>query len=126
MRIKTWLKIGVFFAFAVALAIAIPILLPPTPGITYANYSRIEHGMTREQVQLLLGEPMFIRDETHWFWTRDGNIVRIMIRFDERGLVTTITWNGVDDERTAFDKVRDRLPWIAREPPGPMHTFFKP
>src|SRR5262245_24466074 len=47
---KRWLA----WAFAlllvlVFLAIAIPVLLPPTPGVNYANLSRIERGMTRAQ-----------------------------------------------------------------------------
>jgi hypothetical protein len=125
------------FRFCHRLAIGIPAFMPTTPGVTYANYSRIEEGMTREQVEGLLGEPnapkmlgMYTtgvgpRDPhapaTSLYWrTDDGDEVEA--GFDHDGHVVLAAWNTLQDDRTAFEKLRDRLPWLRREPPPPMQT----
>ena len=125
MNKKWWFSIAALFALAVALVIAIPMLLPPTPGVTYANYSRLEKGMTRRQVEDLLGKPNgqalpWIafegsgRDEnSHWHHEDDT----LSIRFDENDCVVDTMWNGQSDDRNGLEKLRDRLPWLAKQPP---------
>jgi len=125
MSKKWWLALAALLVLAIGLAIGIPMLLPPEPGVTYANYSRIEKGMTRAQVKALLGEPSVERNN-HWLWYSspfNPILDQAHIQFDETGLVTEASWNGSLDGRTALEKLRDRLPWIAREPPGPMFVF---
>jgi hypothetical protein len=136
MSKKCWFTIIVLFALGVALVIALPVLMPPTPGVTYANYSRIEIGMPREKVEALLGTPSLaaergdlvidIRsfdsgDKTpDWFYWRNEDSDHVQILFDESGRVRIAHWNGWPDERNGLEKLRDRLPWIAKNPPKAM------
>jgi outer membrane protein assembly factor BamE (lipoprotein component of BamABCDE complex) len=108
--------------------------LPPTPGVTYANYSRIEQGMTQEEVEALFGKPntkrlklvdWIIALDDVWFenvvgpwqnWeSEDGALVSV--QFDDQGRVVATAWDGTQDERSALEKLRDRLPWVAHRPP---------
>ena len=122
MSKKWWLATVLFFALAVGLVIAIPALMPPSPGVTYANYSRIEKGMTRAQLEAILGKPSadiplrnFDAPEGSVFWlTTDDDV---MIFFDEKGGVATAFWNGNIDERSGWQKLMDRVPWLSKPPP---------
>src|SRR5262245_50193020 len=130
MNKKCWIAACVILVIGIALAFALPALLPPTPGVTYANYSRIEKGMTRAQVVQLLGEPNKLegfRRTLHeretgarsMFWhTAEDDTVEVVL--DGVGLVELMAWNGISDDRTGLEKLRDRLPWIARKPPPGM------
>jgi hypothetical protein len=128
---KKWIIVALFIVVAASLAIAIPALCPPTPGATYANYSRIENGMSRDDVVRLLGEPnekgafflLFPVDFTkdpfppvRLFW-RSGNGDYIDVGLDGDGRVIHMAWNGELDQRSGIEKLRDRLPWLARKPP---------
>ena len=57
MRKRLWLALGGLLLLAILIAICVPVLVPPAPGVTYANFSRIETGMTRDEVAALLGKP---------------------------------------------------------------------
>jgi SmpA / OmlA family len=129
MSKKCWFAIVVVFVLAVASAIGIPALWPPTPGVTYSNFSQLQTGMTREQVEALLGTPNTERsredwppigfpvlNETGWTTWQDGDDFA-SVHFDQENRVTRMTWNGWADERTAWEKLRDRLPFVAKKPP---------
>jgi hypothetical protein len=140
MRKKWWLAIGLLLVLAVALGIGIPALWPTTPGVTYANFSRIEPGMTRSEVQAILGPPSMavlrgdlaidlriledgkqIPDSYYW-QCEIGE--QVQIHFDKNDRVTTMHWNGSLESRNAWEKLRDRLPWIAKKPPSPPVFVF--
>jgi outer membrane protein assembly factor BamE (lipoprotein component of BamABCDE complex) len=130
MSKKTWVAIAALVALAVALAIGLPLLLPPAPGVTYANFSRLEYGMTRDGVEALLGKPNFKHhghidlhfgigmplgpEWSHWKSDTE-DIVSISFAGDR---IASMTWNGNEDDRTGMAKLRDRLPWLARRPPA--------
>src|SRR5262245_7209905 len=107
MSKKKWCAVVVLFLFAAASAVGVVALLPPTPGITYANYSRIETGMTREQVELLLGQPNLDDGEFRnlffpfpgvphgqaSFWRGDERDI-VAIAFDpDNDFVAAMSWN---------------------------------
>jgi hypothetical protein len=115
---KCWVAASVIFVIGIALAFALPALLPPAPGITYANFSRIEKGMTREQVEALFGASSRAPRFSGRYWESEAGD-SIWITYDERGQVEEAHWNGWPDKRTSLEKLRDRLPLIARDPPGP-------
>jgi outer membrane protein assembly factor BamE (lipoprotein component of BamABCDE complex) len=135
MSKKWWLVIVVILLLAVALVLVSPALLPPTLGVTYANYSRIEKGMTQEQVEQLLGKPPAkIHHAMEWFgvqrvqnngegpslhWqSEQGDLVSV--QFDKDGRVAAALWNDFPDDRSSLEKLRDRMPWIATKPSPPM------
>jgi len=122
MTRKWCVAIAVLFALAVALVIAIPTFLPPTPGVTYANYSRIEMGMARAQVDALLGSPEPHADDgppdRDWYCWRSADGDLVTIGFDKNNGVESAHWNELRDERSRLEKLRDRLPWIAHTPYG--------
>jgi outer membrane protein assembly factor BamE (lipoprotein component of BamABCDE complex) len=125
MSKKRWCAIAALFVLAAVLALVIMLLLPPTPGVTYANYSRIEKGMTHDDVVALLGstsmEGVEFRPMLMW-QAPDHN--EIWIDFDRDGRVVRSVWNGIAEERSALERLRDRLPFVARKPPPPMFDVF--
>src|SRR5262245_45910523 len=122
MCTKRWVMVGVLIVAVALLTVAIPVLLPTTPGVTYANYSRLDRGMTGEQVVKLLGEPTVaepfrgtkVDSVSHLVWLKDDDEIEVFL---ENDAVTRIAWNYEWDERSMLEKLRDRLPWIARHPP---------
>ena len=54
-----------------------------------------------------------------WGWTNWKSEARdtVSVKFDTKECVATTTWNGEVDDRTGMEKLRDRLPWIARPAP---------
>lgn len=130
MSKKGWITIAVGLVLAAVVAIGISAFMPPTPGVTYANYSRLAKGMTREQVDALLGKPnpefLFIMPapehnpgNKHVAWgDPEGDI--ITASFDALGTLEGAFWNGNADERSGVRKLMDRIPWLARPAPGRM------
>jgi hypothetical protein len=55
MKKKWWIIGFATLAIAGGLAVAIPTLQPPQPGITKANFDRIEDGMTKDEVTAIFG-----------------------------------------------------------------------
>src|SRR5262245_15055632 len=116
---KKWLAIAALIAFGVALAVAIPVLLPPTPGVTYANFSRLEEGMPRGEVEDLLGRTNMVKEMQDWefgVWTTETRVI-VTVQFDKNQCMKLAKWNGWRDDRTSLEKLRDRLPLIARDAP---------
>ena len=92
-------------------------MLPPRPGVTKANFDRIEEGMTHEEVVRILGEASIgmgtferggVYSSTEIWAGADGSGARIefvkVIRDDEPEQVSTMTWKDSSD--TAFQKIR--------------------
>ena len=133
MRKPWWIATGVLVVLAVLLAIGIPAFLPPTPGVTYANYSRVEKGMTRaeveallgkpDKVEALLGKPDMVAAPTRWSWD-SADADHLWINFDENGRVEHSAWNATPEDRTALDRLRDRVPFLARKPPPRIDWFY--
>jgi hypothetical protein len=57
MTKKRWIVLAGLLAACVCLTLAVLALLPPRPGVTPANIERIENGMTRTEVETILGGP---------------------------------------------------------------------
>jgi hypothetical protein len=83
--------------------------LPPTPGITQTNFDRIEKGITKEEVEAILGEPAFSRVKTR----TPGNVVHMWkspsgslatVAFSEDGKVIRKSWPA--DDESIFRKFR--------------------
>jgi outer membrane protein assembly factor BamE (lipoprotein component of BamABCDE complex) len=114
MTKKWWLAIAAILMFAVLLAIGIPAFMPLTPGVTYANYSRLEKGMTRDEVETVLGKPTQIVCKTRSAWKHASD--SIWVDFDKDGRVRASAWNDRRDTRTSLQKLRDRFLLSARTP----------
>src|SRR5436190_7271555 len=104
---KKWLFAGLAVA-TIGVTLTIFAFLPPTPGPTYANFSRLEKGMTREQVERLLGKP----NAGEEYETVEEDF--ITVHFDQEGRVRECFWNGMEDGRGGWEKMRDRMPFIAK------------
>jgi hypothetical protein len=128
MRKKRMIVIVVIVALAVGLVIAIPMLVQPAPGLTYGNFSRVEIGMNRERVEGFLGKPdsnhehfegilQLVTGPNRSLWQSESGDFATII-YDENDYVIAMWWNGQMDDRTAMEKLRDRLPLIARRPPS--------
>ena len=70
MRRRMLLVVGAMAVIGCA-ALVVLLTLPPRPGITQANYDRIELGMTWVEVEQRFGEKGRLTE-----WTRDGEEIR--------------------------------------------------
>jgi hypothetical protein len=84
-------------------------MLPPSPGVTRANFDRIEKGMTRAEVEEILGEKgdwrWIVQDreeKSEWAW-RANDGPEAVINF-EMDCVTEKQWSGSNE--TFPDKIR--------------------
>jgi len=122
MRKKWWIIAAATIAGCVGLAFVIPALRPPRPGVTKENFDRIEIGMTRAEVEAILGPPTedfagvvaFANngfDGTIW---ENDRADEAQIRFDENNSVKTKNWDEWPDDRGVFEKLMDQLPWRER------------
>lgn len=84
-------------ASGVVAGLTVLAMLPPTPGVTKANFDRIQIGMNHEEVEALFGSPSsfgFGGDSgTLEVWTKDG-IPAAHISFDQDSRVTGMSWIG--------------------------------
>src|SRR5262245_54503302 len=112
MRKKWWLAISLLMLSIVGAGVFF--LTPPAPGVTYANFSRLEQGMTRSQVEACLGKPnegpgsqigpmgepdrFAVLNEPGWSnWQNEaGDFVSVKFDGDDRANV--MTWNGWTDD----------------------------
>jgi hypothetical protein len=95
----------------VALAFAVVAMLPSQPGITKANFDRIEAGMSQAEVKAILGEPSdssvgdFVPNTGTLQWNReDGTQIWVQFVADK----STRT-NFHASTETIFDRVRHWL-----------------
>jgi outer membrane protein assembly factor BamE (lipoprotein component of BamABCDE complex) len=116
---KKWLfAVAMLIVLSILLAIGVPAFLPPPQGITYANFSRIQMGMTRDEVVAILGRPN-VQDHAGGCAWRNDDGDTIIIEFDRAGLVHSFAWNDFPEDRNVWQKLRDRVPWLAKPPPRP-------
>jgi hypothetical protein len=105
MTKKRWIVLAGILAACVCLTLGVLALLPPRPGVTEANVERIEDGMTREEVEALLGGPgefsyprpskalapaKKYRDGVLWCHPRSN--ATVIVNFDDRERVVGKTW----------------------------------
>ena len=110
MKTKWWIAAGLIVVAVIGVTVAIPALLPPKPGVTMENFDRIEKGMTREQVEAILGKPPDepshgIRFRHAPSWTSDAGDV-IWIQFDDNNRVIQ-KGQSLFHEPTLNEKIRD-------------------
>ena len=116
MTKKRLLLIGGFLAACVCLPLGIAALLPPTPGVTKANFDRVQEGMTMPEVRAILGEDsiprLSIGDDARTFNDRwiadDGSEARILfdcvVGQEEEGyVVSSMVWH--ESSETPFQKI---------------------
>jgi hypothetical protein len=66
------------FPFTIALTLGVLAMLPPSPGVTKANFDRIKEGMTKAEVEEILGGPAETKTPTtvgNW-WTSEASKIR--------------------------------------------------
>ena len=117
LRNRRLLLIGLLLLATVCLVLVVLALLPPHSGVTKENFDRIKVGMMMLR-QVILGGPPSVGwgKWGHDEWESDENNTSIAIQFDNDGVVADKMWLGLPDERTAFDKLLDRLPWRKKPP----------
>ena len=84
-------------------------MMPPSPGVTKANFDRIKEGMTRAEVEEIFGGKgdwrWMVQDweeKSEWMWGAN-NGAEAVINF-EKNCVTEKQWSGSDE--TFLDKIR--------------------
>ena len=92
--------------------------LPVTLPITVAIFSILVYLIAQTKV---VRQMMAIADP--YFDTSDGD--RIRIHFEPTGHVRECRWNGMEDGRSDWEKMRDRMPFIAKPAARqfPMHRL---
>jgi len=121
MRRKRWLLLGLLVLGIAGAVIVTLMLLPPKPGVTKENFDRIEIGMARAEVEAIFGCPPLSWVEVpgtnrHRMdsWESDyGDVAFVHYGDDDR--VASKDWDGFPDDRSAWQKILDQMPWGERE-----------
>jgi hypothetical protein len=127
MRKNRWLLFGLLVACVVGVVLVVLALLPPRPGVTKQNFDRIEVGMARAEVEAIFGGPANASWPPTWGnkpleneWEDHVRGDAAIVNFDENDRVASTAWlPGLPDERSAWEKLLDRLPWHEKPPPRP-------
>lgn len=118
MRLNRWLLFGVLLACGIGVALAV-LAWWPTPGVTKANFDRIEVGMTRAEVEAIFGGPPgAINTPRLCLWGDGDDSASATIDFDEAGRVAWMGWNQLDDRSS----LRRKLDWLLGS--GPTRTVY--
>lgn len=101
MKKRHLITAGVMAA-CVGLVLGVLAMLPPSPGVTKANFDRIEIGMTMTEVEAILGSHCVGPVVNHnIYWWRDdkgfgsGDAI---VHFDGGDLVTELEWEPLSLE----------------------------
>ena len=89
---------------AIVVTFGVLAMLPPSPGVTKANFDRIQEGMTKAEVEEIFGGkgvPLWTSRELLWA-SDDGSEVEV--DFGVVGCVQTKIW--VSSNETILDKIR--------------------
>lgn len=121
-----WIRIAAALAMVLAILIGYYAVWSARPGITLSNYSRLEAGMTQEQVEEFLGPPGFDAHDFDNPWaglmflcTPGGGRSRVIwtgpdsaviVLFDQDGRLDEKSW--LDAEHSLRAKIRKWVPWI--------------
>ena len=71
--------------------------------------------MTRDEVVAILGRPNLLDNKDTMAWRNDDED-EIEVDVDRAGRVTCLSWNEIVDDRTVWEKLRDRVPLLAKPP----------
>ena len=94
----------------IAVIFGVLAMLPPSPGVTKANFDRIQEGMTKAEVEDIFGrttwktEPHWRRSHTNEIWSSDDGEYAVVIVFNERG--TAVIGESFDSNEPFLDKIR--------------------
>src|SRR5262249_4837663 len=86
MSRRAWIRLVTLVCLALAVAVYFR-TQSFEPGVTQANLNRVKPGMTREQVEAILGVPEKISGPPHRYQTGlwNGRDWTIVVSFDEEG-----------------------------------------
>jgi hypothetical protein len=114
---RRYLTVAGILAVCICLTLGVLAIMPPRPGVTKANFDRIEEGMTLPEVEAILGSDRGSRGiVTEVFlpigheieeWGGDEGFANIV--FDERRRVIRKDWN--DAPLPLLQRIRRWLPW---------------
>lgn len=99
LTMTKWRLLLVAFALVIAVPFVVQAMLPSGPGITKANYDRIQDGMTFDEVRAFLGGPDSFTDPSIEGSARRGELLWVnddksgaAVSFDENGKVFDKWW----------------------------------
>jgi hypothetical protein len=94
MRKNRWLLLGLLLASIVGVVLLVLALLPPSPGVTKVNFDRIEVGMTRAEVEVILGGSwsLVLHFDQDVFLTDSVTHLHLLAR-----VILMTMFDGVDD-----------------------------
>jgi hypothetical protein len=105
----------------VAVVLGVLAMLPPRPGVTKANFDRVEKRMTLSEVWEILGKDSVIVPTGFAF---SGNAARWERFQEELRTKTTHSWSGDDGAHAEItfrhDVVENKTMWI-----GPRETIWQ-
>jgi hypothetical protein len=114
---RRYYAIAGLFPACFCVILALFAILPPRPGVTKANFDRIEVGMTLPEVEAILGTDRGSRPIVtdimlpigHEIeeWGGDEGFANIV--FDEHKRMVSKDW--VSAPLSFLDRIRQRLPW---------------
>src|SRR4051794_3784600 len=100
MTKKRYLAVAGLFAILLGAGFGVAMMLPPVPGVTKANFDRVQIGMTSEEVTEILGDKFIIglrvkeMEERHFIHSwRHNNGARAEVAFYKR-VVDDKTWTS--------------------------------
>jgi hypothetical protein len=90
----------------IALTLGVLAMLPPRPGVTKANFDRIEKGMTRDEVEQIFGRKGEVArdDKTVLNWEADDGSEVFIVIWDD--CILHKYWRCHDSDKTILDKLR--------------------
>ena len=106
-----------FFSSLAFLVIGMVVFVFQRPGITKGRYDRITFGMTREEVEALVGPP----NKIYGHIEVAPNIVRGAVEkwesgngsahfeFDKNDRLQFMSWHSIPDDRTVIQKLVDLI-----------------
>jgi hypothetical protein len=125
MTKRRWVVLVGLLAVGVCLTLAGLALLPPRPGVTQANFDRIEDGMTREEVERILGGPgrlvakngeimggpgaAFVMNGNLFLWDNPRNDTIVSVSFDDANRVIGKDWKDWGPPETFLQKLQRLL-----------------
>src|SRR5260370_1056805 len=88
MTKKRWIVLAGMLAACVCLTLAVLAMLPPPPGVTLPNIERIKDGMTRAEVETILGGPgESLMHDSILSWASRQKETQIIVFFDDANRV---------------------------------------
>jgi hypothetical protein len=102
MRKRSFI-VAALFAALVSVGFVAALLLSDGPGVTKANFDRIEEGMTLQEVEQILGRPGKLTWGGYSWEAEDGATVFVVFDFDGASAGPK-SW--ADSRETPLDKIR--------------------